>query len=56
MDRAVDNPLSLSITWEKNDEALEAWKKVIMVKQKAIGSITVTVMKTAMKSFEGNRR
>lgn len=28
MDKAVDNPLSLNITWENNEKALEAWKKV----------------------------
>ena len=28
MDKAVDNPLSLNITWEDNEKALEAWKKV----------------------------
>lgn len=27
MDKAVDNPLSLNITWEDNEKALEAWKK-----------------------------
>ena len=28
MDKAVDNPLSLNISWENNEDALEAWKKV----------------------------
>ena len=31
MDRAVDNPLSLNIPWEENQEALDAWKKVHLI-------------------------
>ena len=29
MDRTVNNPLALNINWEENEEALDAWKKVL---------------------------